>query len=180
MEGTWMAFHFLQSFRQRLHEYKSNIVTEFYTHVAPLLRDDMVRQLDSYTQHYCYTRLHHSLDVAYYSFFITRLLGWDSRSTARAALLHDLFLYDRHADSYTGKHHATQHPRIALENARLVCDLNKREENIIRRHMWIITLVPPRYKEGFVVTFVDKFCAAKEFCIGLFGNPEAQKIYIGD
>jgi uncharacterized protein len=53
------------------------------------------------------------------------------------------------------------------------------EENIIRRHMWIITLVPPRYKEGYVVTFVDKFCAAKEFLTGLLGHPDVRPIYIG-
>jgi uncharacterized protein len=169
-----LAFRFLKKFR----EYKSDIVTEFYTCIDPLLADDMVRQLDQYIQHYCYTRLRHSLDVAYYSFFITRLFGWDSASTARGALLHDLFLYDRHDESYTGKRHAIGHPKIALENARQVCELNKLEENIIRRHMWIITLVPPRYKEGFVVTFVDKFCALKEFLTGVLGHPETQNVLI--
>jgi len=32
--------------------------------------------------------------------------------------------------------------------------------------MWLITLVPPRYKEGYIVTFVDKYCAVREAIIG--------------
>lgn len=169
-----MAFFLFRKFR----EFKSELVTEFYSHIDNLLENEQVRELDNYIQHYCYTRLKHSLDVAYYSFFITRLLGWDSRSTARAGLLHDLFLYDWRDDSYTGKRHAINHPRVALENARAVCELNRIEENIIRRHMWLITLIPPRYKEGFVVTFVDKFCAAREFLVGVLGKPEIRNVYV--
>ena len=28
--------------------------------------------------------------------------------------------------------------------------------------MWGATIAPPRYKEGYVVTMVDKYCAVKE------------------
>lgn len=167
-----MAFFFLRKFR----EYKAEVVADFYSNISVLLENDKVKQLDNYIQHYCHTRLQHSLDVAYYSFFITRLFGWDSRSTARAALLHDLFLYDRYDGSYTGKNHVRTHPLIALENAREICTLNKIEEDIIKKHMWLITLMPPRYKEGFVVTFVDKFCAAKEFFTSMRGNHNAQSV----
>ena len=33
----------------------------------------------------------------------------------------------------------------------------------IRKHMWPCTLIPPRYIESYVVTFVDKVCAVCEF-----------------
>lgn len=161
-----MAFFLVRKFR----EFKAEALNEFYSHIEGLLQDEKVQQLDGFIQHYCYTRLKHSLDVAYYSYLITRMFGWDSRSTARAGLLHDLFLYDWRDDDYTGKHHATAHPKIALENARQICDLNAVEEDIILKHMWLITPVPPRYKEGYVVTFVDKFCAAREFFISVFGR----------
>lgn len=163
-------------FWKKLREFRSEAVTEFYTHIDALLENDKVQQLDNYIQHYCYTRLKHSLDVAYYSFLITRLLGWDSRSTARAALLHDLFLYDWRDESYTGKNHAVNHPKIALENARTVCELNRVEEDIIRKHMWLITPIPPRYKEGFVVTFVDKFCATRELILSIVSRTEVQAV----
>lgn len=169
-----MAFFLLKKFR----EFRSEAVTEFYSHIDSLLENEQVQKLDNYIQHYCYTRLKHSLDVAYYSFMITRFFGWDSRSTARAGLLHDLFLYDWRDESYTGKHHATRHPVIALENARQICDLNKVEEDIIRKHMWLITPIPPRYKEGFVVTFVDKFCATREFFISIFSRTEVRTVYV--
>ena len=152
---------------KRLRAYRSEAVTEFYSHISVLLENDMVRQLDNYIQHYCYSRLQHSLDVAYYSFCIARFMGWDARSTARAGLLHDLFLYDRHDAAYEGKNHLTQHPLIALENARTICELNSVEEDIIKKHMWLLTATPPRYKEGFIVTFVDKYCAMRELLTSL-------------
>ena len=40
--------------------------------------------------------------------------------------------------------------------------LGKEEEDIIIKHMWGATLAPPRYKESFVVTMVDKYWAVKE------------------
>lgn len=152
------------------------MVNEFYSHIDALLENEKVQALDSYIQHYCYTRLKHSLDVAYYSFFITRMLHWDSRSAARAGLLHDLFLYDWREEDCTGHQHALNHPMVALENARTICDLNLVEEDIIKKHMWLITLVPPRYKEGFVVTFVDKFCATREFFTSVFAKPAEQAV----
>lgn len=166
-----MTFSLLNRFRQ----FRSDAVTEFYMHIEALLENEQVLQLDNFIQHYCFTRLRHSLDVAYYSFFVSRLFGWDSKSAARAGLLHDLFLYDRHAVEYDGKGHLRHHPIIALENARRICELNEVEEDIIKKHMWLITLCPPRYKEGFVVTFVDKYCALRELTISVFSRVGAGK-----
>ena len=154
------------SFRRSLRRFRTDAVAEFYLHIQPLLENAQVQQMQDYVQHNCYSRLSHSLDVAYYSFLITKLLGWDSASAARGALLHDLYLYDRH-DGQDHSGHLRTHPQIALENAHKVCALNKVEENIIKRHMWFVTLTPPRYKEGFVVTFVDKYCAVREALISL-------------
>lgn len=168
-----MAFFLVRKFR----EFKSEAVTEFYSHIGFLLEEQQVKQLDQYVQHCCYTRLKHSLDVAYYSFFITRILGWDSRSTARAGLLHDLFLYDWRQET-TRTDHALHHPLVALQNARAICELNLLEEDIILKHMWLITPVPPRYKEGFVVTFVDKFCAAREFILSMFIRSDVRTVYV--
>jgi len=158
----FMAFSLLHRFRK----YRADAVAEFYQHIRPLLEHPQVQEMGNYIQHNCYTRLNHCIDVAYFSFFIAKLLRWDSKSAARGGLLHDLFLYDRKIDKEEAHHHLRRHPITALENARKVCTLNKVEENIIRRHMWLITLVPPRYKEGYIVTFVDKYCAVREAIIG--------------
>jgi len=149
----------------QMRAYKRGALEEFFGHIDSLLESEQVRQLDDFRQHYCFSRLQHSIDVAYYSFFLSKLFGWDSKSAARAGLLHDMFLYDCHDDTYKVKRHLRQHPRIALENARGICELNKIEEDIIKKHMWLITMRPPRYKESYIVTFVDKYCALRELLI---------------
>jgi len=167
-----MAFSIVKRYR----EYRINAINEFYLHINDLLEQESVQQLDDFIQHFCHSRLKHSMDVAYYSFFIAKVFGWDARSTARAGLLHDLFLYDRYNEDCDHKNHTKNHPIIALENARKITELNDIEANIIRRHMWLATLVPPRYKEGYIVTFVDKYCAAKELFQGMLsGHKEPVK-----
>ncbi|WRS27347.1 hydrolase [Oscillospiraceae bacterium MB08-C2-2] len=160
-----MAFALFSKFKT----YRLNAMEEFLQIVADLLESEEVQSLDSFVQHHCFTRLRHSLDVAYFSFFITRLFRWDFKSAARGGLLHDLFYYDWR-EIHTGRQHLVSHPIVALENARNLCELNHVEEDIIRKHMWLITLTPPRYKEAFVVTFVDKYCALREFSIGIFAR----------
>lgn len=155
--------HFPMS--RKYNDFRNRAVEEFYLHIQPLLENEKVQKLDHYVQHNCHSRLSHSLDVAYYSFFIAKLMHCDSKSAARGGLLHDLYLYDRE-DEDAPANHLRKHPRLALENAREVTELNKVEENIIRRHMFLFTLVPPRYKEAYIVTFVDKFCAVREAIIG--------------
>lgn len=158
----------------RWESYKERLVNDFYELVRDLLEHEDVLKLDEYKQHFSYTRLRHSIDVAFFSYCIARILGWDCRSVARAGLLHDLFHYDWRDEEYVceGRNHAMEHPKIALRNAMRICSLNEKEQNIIRRHMWLVTLVPPRYKEGYIVTFVDKYCAVREMVIGLLNRKQ--------
>lgn len=171
--------YLFRRFKERIESRKAELAIEFYSYIADLITDERVLSLDRYVQHYGYTRLTHSLDVALYSFLITKLFGWDCRSAARGGLLHDLFYYDWRDQDYvcTGKNHATEHPKIALENAKELTSLNKIEEDIILKHMWLITIRPPRYKESFVVTFVDKYCALKEFCLGVFSKKQPRRFF---
>ena len=61
------------------------------------------------------------------------------------------------------KYHGIEHPKIALQNAEKYFRLNDIERDIIVKHMWPLTLVPPKYKESFIVTFADKYLSSKEF-----------------
>ncbi|MGD9560097.1 MAG: HD family phosphohydrolase, partial [Oscillospiraceae bacterium] len=90
--------------------------------------------------------------------------GLDYRAAARAGLLHDLFLYDWHQHpSVTGaRFHGFSHPAEALKNAEKAFALNDMEKEIILKHMWPLTLNPPRYKEAFVVLYHDKVCSFRE------------------
>ena len=53
---------------------------------------------------------------------------------------------------------------------------------MILRHMWPVTIVPPKYKEGFVLTLADKWCATKEIVTFMFSiirnNPIIQYAYL--
>jgi uncharacterized membrane protein/HD superfamily phosphodiesterase len=109
----------------------------------------------------------HVHDVAYLSYRICKFLKLDHHSAVRGALLHDFFLYDwrNHdvPDLPRHKYHGIEHPAIALTNARKHFSINEIEDDIIQKHMWPLTLIPPKYKESFIVSFADKYLASREF-----------------
>ena len=41
-------------------------------------------------------------------------------------------------------------------------ELTDKEQNIILRHMWPLTSIPPSSLEGLVVSIIDKICAVEE------------------
>lgn len=135
---------------------------EYMSYVQDLLETDAVKKLAQYKQHVNSTRLEHSLSVSYYSFKLAKKWGGDARATARAGLLHDLFYYDWRTTKFDEGSHAYMHPRIAVKNAEKITELSDLERDIILKHMWGATVAPPKYKESYIVTFVDKYCAVKE------------------
>ena len=59
------------------------------------------------------------------------------------------------------------HPRTALENAEKYFSLTERERNLILRHMWPLTPLPPKYREGYVVIYADKLCSLEEIWLSV-------------
>lgn len=108
----------------------------------------------------------HSVAVAYYAFVIARSLGFrhSLQELARGALLHDFFHYDwRVSKPRSGGLHGFDHPREALENAEASYGpLSALERDIILRHMWPLTPIPPRYPESIIVCLVDKAVSVAE------------------
>ncbi len=139
---------------------------EYYEVVGDILRHEEFLKLKDFFHHNS-SIYHHVHDVAYLSYRISKSLKLDYRSTARGALLHDFFLYDwRHhdvPDLPREKFHGIEHPKIAVANAKKHFTINEIEEDIIRKHMWPLTLVPPKYKESYIVSFADKYLSSKEF-----------------
>lgn len=135
---------------------------EYKNIVADLLKNDMVKEMKFYNHHYTSTCYSHSLEVSYYSFCIAKKLNLDYKAVARAGLLHDLFLYDWKTDKNHGRFHGIYHPAKALKNAMKIYTLSAKEQDIIKKHMWPLTLSFPRYPESYIVTFVDKYCASRE------------------
>ena len=136
---------------------------EFLDIVNDIIINEEVQKLKLYKHHYAYTRFEHSLSVAYYSYIICRVLHLDYESIARAGLLHDLFFYDCEDKTIRPKKHISNHPKVALQNAERLFSLNSIEKDIILKHMWPLTFVPPKYLESFIITFVDNYCALKEW-----------------
>jgi uncharacterized protein len=140
---------------------KTLLETQFIDTARPLLELPEVAKLSQYNHHRGKTRLEHVKEVAYLSFLWGKRLSLDSEAIVRGALLHDLFYYDWLHEG--PRLHGFRHHNIALRNAREITLLTKKEEDIIKKHMWPLTVVPPRYMESLVVSLVDTFCSARDY-----------------
>lgn len=73
--------------------------------------------------------------------------------------------------------HAFTHPKTALENASKLFSLNEKECDIILKHMWPVTIKLPKYKESYIITLVDKYCALEESVKAYKSKRSIQKLY---
>ncbi len=140
-------------------------IAEFKEIIKDIAENSNVTALKDHIQHINSSRYAHCEEVALYTFLICKKLKLDYISAARGAMLHDFYFYNwrnKHVEGQK-KFHLFRHPRIALENALDIFDLNDMEKDIIVKHMWPLTIVPPKFKESYIVTLVDKYCATKEF-----------------
>ena len=131
-----------------------------------ILKSRNFNRMKEYIQHGNVTVNAHVLNVARYSIAIRVCLVflWWCRELIRGALLHDYFLYDWHIPDKEHPHklHGFYHPGVALQNAVREYKLTEREQHIIRRHMWPLTVVPPVCREAWIVTTADKWCSLME------------------
>jgi uncharacterized membrane protein len=151
---------------------------EFYDIIKDIYEHDEFLKLKLH-HHHNSSIYEHVLDVSYFSYRACKFLKLDYRSAARGALLHDFFLYDwrNHdvPDLPEHKYHGIEHPKIALANANKHFVLNEIEKDSIIKHMWPLTLVPPKYKESFIVSFADKYLASKEFVTNFNRNKSIKR-----
>lgn len=139
----------------------------FETLALPVLAEPSVRQMKHFVQHGHTSTLEHCVNVAYLCYRVGKRLGMDVPKLVRASLLHDMYLYDWHDDipeeiDQLGKH-AFYHPKVACQNAHRIFRLTPMERDIIMRHMWPVTVILPKYRESWLLVFVDKYCACMEF-----------------
>jgi uncharacterized protein len=136
---------------------------EFISIIKDIINNETVQEMKNFRQHYNTSCFDHCLCVSYYSYLICKKLHLDYKSVARAGMIHDLFLYDWRTRVNGRKGlHAFTHPKTALENSLKLFKLNNKEKDIILKHMWPVTIVPPKYLESYIITFVDKHCAISE------------------
>ena len=148
-------------------EYK--LAKELLTRGSDILLDPKAQQMKNFTQHGNTSVFEHCVSVAKFSLLMAHYLEktlrikCDRDSLVRAALLHDYFLYDWHDKTVPGHNiHGFTHPRTACINADRDFGLNEVEKDIISKHMFPLTFMPPRYRESVIVTLADKWCALCE------------------
>ncbi len=131
-----------------------------------ILQSGNFRRTRQHIQHGDVTVNEHVWNVARHSVeFCDRLhIPCRKEELIRGALLHDYFLYDWHQPHKTNpfKLHGFFHPGIALKNAAEEYDLTDRERDIIKKHMWPLTVIPPTCREAWIVTAADKYCSLME------------------
>ena len=150
---------------------------DFIMIISDLLDQEKVQEMKHYRQHYNINCFEHCLFVSYNTYLICKKHHLDYISGARAGMLHDLFLYDwRKRENGRRGLHAYTHPEVALKHASTFLNLNDKEKDMILKHMWPVTPAFPKYKETFVITFVDKYFAVAEAFIKTNNNKEKEKI----
>ncbi len=150
---------------------------DFIMIISDLLDQEKVQEMKQYRQHYNINCFEHCLFVSYNTYLICKKHHLDYISGARAGMLHDLFLYDwRKRENGRRGLHAYTHPKVALKHASTFLNLNDKEKDMILKHMWPVTPAFPKYKETFVITFVDKYFAVAEAFIKTKNNKEKEKI----
>lgn len=147
-------------------EYK--IAKRIFTYGKDIILTDEAQMMKNFIQHGKTSVFEHAISVAKYS-VITALwlesrfgVEVDYKSLIRGALLHDYFLYDWHDKHVFHNLHGFTHPITALNNAVRDFNLNSIERDIIRKHMFPLTLIPPKTLESLIVCFADKRCALCE------------------
>ena len=157
----------MNSTPKQITEYK--LAKELFTRGRDILLDPKAHQMKNFTQHGTTTVFEHCVSVAKFSLLMAHYLEKrlkikvDRDSLVRAALLHDYFLYDWHDKTIPGHNiHGFTHPRTAMLNADRDFGLNAVEKDIISKHMFPLTFMPPRYRESVLVTLADKWCALCE------------------
>lgn len=141
---------------------------EFNDIIEDIITNKEVLRMQEFRQHGNISCYEHSLRVAYYCYFLCKLLRLDYYSAARASVLHDFYLYDWHVKEKYHKWHGFIHGKIAYNNAKCYFVLNDMERDIIVNHMFPLSLGLPRYKETLVITFVDKWCAVNETLLAIY------------
>ena len=140
-------------------------MNEFDKIIDPLLYDEKVKEMKQYIQHGNVSTYDHCLDVAKKSYVISKKLNinCNTKELVRGAMLHDFYLYDWHDPTQPEGLHGFSHPKVAARKAREHFDINDLEYNIIRNHMWPLTLFHmPKSKEEIIVCVVDKYVSLNE------------------
>ncbi|MGN1372377.1 MAG: hypothetical protein ACI4XM_08915 [Candidatus Coprovivens sp.] len=155
---------------------------EWFLYVEDILLSDEFQKRKLFMHHYNLSVWDHSILVSFNSFLAAKYFNASARVCAIAGLLHDFYtqawIYNEElAKIDNGKYlsefyvkkplfkmHAFVHGDDAASNALKYFPelVNDRILNSIKRHMFPVTIIPPKYKEGFLITSIDKLNSVRE------------------
>ena len=128
-----------------------------------------VQKMKCYIQHGNVSTYEHCENVAELSYRLNRRfhLHADEKALLTGAMLHDFYLYDWHEHDRSHALHGFRHPERAVRNAVHYFHIGAKEQQIIRSHMWPLTLTCfPACREAWIVCLADKCCAVAETFAG--------------
>ncbi len=134
-------------------------------HGSDILNSTGMEAAKGFIQHGDTSVYEHCLAVTRMSIKLARSLRMaiDMNALIRGCLLHDYFLYDWHDGVKWHRLHGFRHPNFALRNARRDFDLNEVEADMIRSHMFPMTISKvPHHKESVILCIADKIVSTKE------------------
>ncbi len=120
-------------------------------------------ELSKYIQHGNTTVFKHSRDVAFNAYKFANAFhnrfhtSFDFESLVNACYMHDMFMYDWHEKSTEHRLHGYTHPKVAALNAERYCYASDKETEMIKTHMWPLTITKiPKSREAWVLSLCDK------------------------
>jgi len=133
-------------------------------YIKEIIEKSRLVETNQYIHHGNTTILQHNMAVARKAYWISRKmkLRISEKELVFGAMLHDYYFYDWHVKDKAHRLHGYFHPKLSLTNALEDIELTLIEQDIIRKHMFPLTVVPPRYKESIIVCLADKLCALDE------------------
>lgn len=171
---------------------------EWLLYVEDILLSDEFQKRKLFKHHHNLSVWDHSILVSFKSFIVAKYFNASARICAIAGLLHDFYtqawLYSEELEKIDdGKYlsefnikkplfkmHGFVHGNDAAINLeKYFPELkNDRIINSIKRHMFPLTPIPPKYKEGIIITCVDKLNSVRELpSIGLVSIKMKNVIY---
>ncbi len=155
-----------------------NLDKEYYNIVKEILESDEFQKRKNY-KHHNDSVYDHCIKVSYISYKISKKLGLDYQACAIAGLLHDFYKKPWQNDRTHKplfKQHGFVHAKEASINASKYFPkyMNKKVIDCIKRHMFPLNIIPPKYIEGWIITMVDKYVS-----MDVFKKPANLYKYVG-
>ncbi|MDD6224412.1 MAG: HD domain-containing protein [bacterium] len=150
---------------------------EYYQYAKDILRNSEFQRRKTFLHHQD-SVYEHSIRVSLVAYkmakFLAKYIPISIEDVVIGALLHDFYLTPWRDSK--GSLHGFRHGKIASINANhfFPSKVNDTVLDSIHRHMFPLTIIPPKYYEGWIVTLADKYVSLE-----VFTKPSELPKYIG-